>query len=346
MKKAIKKIALGVGAALCFSAAFGFSACETKGGAKDKVLLKALPSAQAVNTMEADYFLLAEPAVTAQAKNGFAIKGDLQALYGGEKGYPQAVLVAKTELLTNYAGWVENYFINKLVEAAEWLKTASGAEVVAAVSAHVADNNYATSLKPAALTAEAMGRCGVWFAHAADSKTEVTEFLAGLRVVNPMAVGTPTAEFFWQGAKAISAVYPPESEVTVCMPDGAPALALAKMMREDTADDGVTYKVYDPSVIASVLTYQDQTKNADLCVLPVTAASKLVGNGERYKMVGVVTHGNLYLISKDGKTLTAENMSDLKGKSIGVLKINEVPGLTLKALLNKYGVPFEEEKTV
>ena len=63
-------------------------------------------------------------------------------------------------------------------------------------------------------------------------------------------------------------------------------------------------------------------------------------------MVGVVTHGNLFLISKDGEVLTADNLDKLKGKTIGVLKMNEVPGLTLKVVLNKYNIPFEEVKTV
>jgi ABC-type nitrate/sulfonate/bicarbonate transport system substrate-binding protein len=130
------------------------------------------------------------------------------------------------------------------------------------------------------------------------------------------------------------------------MPDGAPALALAKLMHEDAEDDGVTYKVVDTSLISSVVTNADEAKNADMCVLPVTAASKLLGKGDRYKMVGVVTHGNLFLISKDGEALTAENLSNLQGKTVGVLKINEVPGLTLKAILNKYDIPFEEVKTV
>ena len=88
------------------------------------------------------------------------------------------------------------------------------------------------------------------------------------------------------------------------------------------------------------------SKNADMCVLPLTAASKLLGKGADYKMVGVVTHGNLFLISKDGEVVTADTMSALKGKTIGVLKINEVPGLTLKVVLNKFGLEYEEIKTV
>ncbi len=134
----------------------------------------------------------------------------------------------------------------------------------------------------------------------------------------------------------------PAKELLVCMPDGAPALAMAQMMAEDKEDDGVTYKVTAATKIASKVTFKDEAQNADLCVMPVTAASKLLGNGERYTMLGAVTHGNLYLISKESVEYTAENLSSLAGKTVGVLQINEVPGLTFKATLNKYDVPWQE----
>ena len=132
-----------------------------------------------------------------------------------------------------------------------------------------------------------------------------------------------------------------EEEISVYMPDGAPALALAGMMAQDTKEDGVTYRVVDASTISSKVTYKDMDKNADLCVMPVTAASKLLGKGDAYKMLGAVTHGNLYLIGKDGG-YTAENLSDLIGKTVGVLQINQVPGLTFKTVLNKYQIPWQE----
>ena len=347
MKRALKILSVGICGALIFGASVGFSACgKTDNTGADKVYLKALAGPQAVATMEADYFLLAEPAVTAQSKNGFAIKGDLQALYGGENGYPQAVLVAKTELLESNPGWVEQVFVRKVVESAAWLQTASGAEVVSAVSSHVADENYATTLKAPMLSADVMARCGVWFSSAIDSKTETTTFLSEMMAVNDKATAMPADEFFWGEGVLASSMHAPEREVTVYMPDGAPALALAKMMSEDTEEDGITYKVVDPTLISTVVKYEDESKNADLCVMPVTAASKLLGKGDRYKMVGVVTHGNLFLISKDGEALSADNLASLQGKTIGVLKINEVPGLTLKAVLNKYNIPYEEVKTV
>lgn len=133
-----------------------------------------------------------------------------------------------------------------------------------------------------------------------------------------------------------------QKEVTVYMPDGAPALALAKLMHEDTAEDGVTYKVVSADLIASKVTNKDETKNADLCVMPVIAASKLLGSGEAYTMLGTVTHGNLYLIAQEGNAYTSENLSSLIGKKVGVLQINSVPGLTFKAVLNKYDIPWQE----
>jgi ABC-type nitrate/sulfonate/bicarbonate transport system substrate-binding protein len=127
------------------------------------------------------------------------------------------------------------------------------------------------------------------------------------------------------------------------MPDGAPALAFAKLMHEDTEDDGFAYKVVAPNLIKTKVTYKDESKNADLCVLPLTAATKLLGNGDRYQMLAALTHGNLYLISKNDATRYASNnLSALKGKTVGVLQLNEVPGLIFKTTLAKAGVEYQE----
>lgn len=138
-----------------------------------------------------------------------------------------------------------------------------------------------------------------------------------------------------------------EKELTVYMPDGAPALALAGMLATDTAEDGFSYRVASPSLIATKVTNKDEKKNADVCVLPITMASKLLGSGESYQMLGAVTHGNLYIVAKTGETgadfsYEAGNISSLLGKTVGVLQINEVPGLTFKATLNKYGLSWQE----
>ncbi len=129
-------------------------------------------------------------------------------------------------------------------------------------------------------------------------------------------------------------------DLTVYMPDGAPALALAGVMAADTEEDGVEYRIVNPTKITSIVTYEKESKNADLCVLPLTAASKLLGSGERYTLLGAVTHGNLYLIAKDGESIAS--LQTLVGKTVGALQIKEVPGLTFKTVLNKAGVSFQE----
>ncbi len=137
----------------------------------------------------------------------------------------------------------------------------------------------------------------------------------------------------------------PDGETTVYMPDGAPALALAKLMHEDKLNDGVSYYVVDAKAIASKVSYKDLEKNADLCVLPVSAASKLLGNGENYKMLGLVTQGNLFLLSKtETVEYTAQNLNGLLGKTVVVAQMNEVPGLTLKATLTANGIAWQELK--
>lgn len=141
-------------------------------------------------------------------------------------------------------------------------------------------------------------------------------------------------------------------KIEVYMPDGAPAIALAQMMAEKTfiEDKRMMYRVVSPNLIASKITNKDETKNADVCVLPVTAASKLVGDGTRYQAVGTVTNGNLYLISNNDGVIADflnfgyEDISHLIGKTVGVMKINEVPGLTFKSVLNGYGVAWQEIK--
>ncbi len=138
----------------------------------------------------------------------------------------------------------------------------------------------------------------------------------------------------------------PAEEVTVCMPDGAPALALAGLMHADRADDGVTYRVVDVNTAAGVkpllsqVTNTDVKKNADLCVLPLTAAVQKFGEGDGYTMLGLVTQGNLYLVSKETTVYTKENASALLGKAVFVKQMTQVPGQTLKAALTRNGVAW------
>lgn len=133
--------------------------------------------------------------------------------------------------------------------------------------------------------------------------------------------------------------------VSVYAPDGAPALALAGLIAGE-ADLGGQYEydvhIVDPNSIRTYVTGVDPA--ADFCVMPVNLAAKLLGTGETYRMLGTVTNGNLYFLrdgSKELPELTADNLSEaLLGETLGVIQYDQVPGLTLRVVLEQNEIPY------
>ena len=130
-------------------------------------------------------------------------------------------------------------------------------------------------------------------------------------------------------------------QADVYAPDGAPALALAQLMSEEMQFGGkVTYNVVAAETIQTYVTGEEQ---AELCILPVNAAAKILGTGEKYQMLGAVTHGNLYVLSaKHSEAITSENAAELlAGTKIGCLQLENFVGYALRSVLSKYEVAFE-----
>ena len=132
-----------------------------------------------------------------------------------------------------------------------------------------------------------------------------------------------------------------KKEVTVYAPDGAPALALAKLLSEDTENDGTTYHIVSATGIEARVTYEDMDKNADVCVLPLTDANLHLGDGENYQMLGVVTHGNFYLLSETDGEYNTQNLSALVGKKIGFVQLAKLPGLVFQSILRRENIPYK-----
>ena len=129
------------------------------------------------------------------------------------------------------------------------------------------------------------------------------------------------------------------SSYTVAMPDGAPALAAAQLMVEDMQFGGeVEYKVVNSNAIGA----QVSQGAADVVILPVNAAAQLAGSGEKYKMLGTVTHGNLYMISnKYTQEITSSNLSSLVGKTVGCIQLESFVGSVFKMILQQNGIAFK-----
>lgn len=125
---------------------------------------------------------------------------------------------------------------------------------------------------------------------------------------------------------------------TVYAPDGAPALALANAVNED--DDRYDFRIVASNAITAQV--QGEEPAADFCILPVNVAAKLLGKGEVYQMLGTVTNGNMYLLTTGGNPeITTDNLSTLVGKTVGVVQLNNVPGLTFQAVLSRNDIDYQ-----
>ncbi len=130
-------------------------------------------------------------------------------------------------------------------------------------------------------------------------------------------------------------------DFTFYAPDGAPALAISKFIADKEnfgSEYEFEYKVVSSSNIGGVM----QKGEGDFIVMPVNAASKLykANKNDTYKMLSVITHGNLYIMSKGEKTL-----EELKGKVVGVIGRGLVPDLTFKSVLKKANIEYVEKDT-
>ena len=48
------------------------------------------------------------------------------------------------------------------------------------------------------------------------------------------------------------------------------------------------------------------------------------------------------MLSKNGEKITAENIKSLEGKTVGIVNLAAVPGLTFKTILKQYEMDFTE----
>ncbi len=129
----------------------------------------------------------------------------------------------------------------------------------------------------------------------------------------------------------------------VYSPDGAPALSLCyAISEEDKKED----ELFDFDIVnaETITTYVTGARpEADICILPVNDAAKVLGTGSVYQMLGTVTNGNLYFLTTgENPELTAENLQTaLVGKKVGVVQLPKVPGLTLQVVLKNHDVPYQ-----
>lgn len=131
-------------------------------------------------------------------------------------------------------------------------------------------------------------------------------------------------------------------KLQVFVPDGAPAISLAGIAQTE-ADE-----YFDVTVVAAktINSYVAGKMEADVAIMPVNAAVKQLGSGDNYTLLGTVTHGNLFIMKKaSGEDISSTaDLSKLVGKTVGVMQLANVPGLTFKTILHDNDLEFNELK--
>jgi len=341
-----KILALAASSVLAATAVAGFAACQKDDGNNSEsssVTLQAIAATEVGTNSDVDYYVVPEPAASAKVKaitaNGGKLYnvGSLQTLYG-ENGYPQAVIVAKSTLIESDGAFVKE-FIDAYKNTATWLAAQTDyAAIVNSISAC-----GTTTLTAAQLNATVVANCNINYVSATDDKANVINYMNSVKEIEPNMYGECKDAFF-QSYSALTTTSSSLTSVSVYMPDGAPAVSMAYMLSGSvTLSKTVSYNVVDADTISSKVNNDDASKNADICVLPVNAAAKLLGSGEKYKLLGTVTHGNLFILSSDETAITSSNVAEkLNGKTVGVIQLAKVPGLTFKMVLKKYGVEYTQ----
>ncbi len=129
------------------------------------------------------------------------------------------------------------------------------------------------------------------------------------------------------------------TKLSLYAPDGAPALSVARLLDDQNIVKDVEVNIVLASTINAFVTGAE--KKADFAILPVNLASKALGNATDYKLLGVVTNGNLFIMGKNAsQDINASNLNHLVGKKVGVINLANVPGLTFKAILSDNGIDF------
>ena len=118
-------------------------------------------------------------------------------------------------------------------------------------------------------------------------------------------------------------------KMSVIMPTGTPALALANYVKEAVDTDSA-----DVSLVAGadLLKSAFINKDKDIIVAPVNLGAMMYNTYESYVLYKTYVWGNLYLASK----ASLNSLSDLNEKKVVVFGQNSTPDIVFRSILQSY----------
>ncbi|NLL56565.1 MAG: ABC transporter substrate-binding protein [Clostridiales bacterium] len=120
--------------------------------------------------------------------------------------------------------------------------------------------------------------------------------------------------------------------ITISLPDGAPALAVAKLMKD------FTYKGYNVNfeIVSGVqeITASLSQKSTNIAILPTNIASKLYSQDMDIKLISSNVFGVLYIVG----TEDIDSLDQLKGQKILSIGQGATPDFMLQYILQTNGI--------
>ena len=127
-----------------------------------------------------------------------------------------------------------------------------------------------------------------------------------------------------------------DSVINIYLPDGAPALALVSVFdKEEIGGQKVKFTVVPSDSIGMSLLKE----TPDLAIAPTNAIAKVFNKGKNYRYASAHTHGNLYIMGNE----SVNSLADLKGKTVGVIGLGQVPDIMFQYILTNAGVEFSTD---
>lgn len=128
------------------------------------------------------------------------------------------------------------------------------------------------------------------------------------------------------------------TDVNVIVPDGLPAIAAAKLIKEnpiieDNYNTNYSIEQTSENIVSSVL-----KGDVDIAIVPSNVAATQYNKKAGYVIAGTVGWGSFYLVSTDGET----NIDNTKGKEIYNIGKGLTPDIVTQSILTDMGYNMNE----
>lgn len=128
-------------------------------------------------------------------------------------------------------------------------------------------------------------------------------------------------------------------EITLYVPDGAPALSVADIINDKA--------IANVSVQTVITTGEDvvakcASGEADMAVLPTNAAVKICHDRNDYKFFSVNVYGVLYVVG----TEQIDSVADLQGETLCSIGLGNTPEYVFKTICDEYGVSYNGDNAI